>query len=366
MRMSNSAITIVKRSGFGLSQRKRILNVVISLFFLLYSIVTVFPFYILFVRTFVGTKDATTLHLWIPPVEPISMDAELGNLSIFFNLDLKKVKQDFGIPASAYLPARMTLRQMAEKFNIPPEKVQKYFNPFLRFNGWIVLFTGGKIWPALARTLLVTVGSIVGVNILAILTGYGLAGLRRRDQMLVYNLYLLQMVIPSMLVIIPQFVIMQWFVGLFPNSGSPGFTRYVAQILGLLLINIKGGALSTMVFTSFISAIPRDLEECAEIDGAGRLQYLVNVLLPLLKVPIASLTVIMLPGFWNQFLEPYVYLDPPNTTFIPLIQNYSGQYTTNFQVVYTAVFVSVLPLLVVYVFARRWFIRGLLAGALKG
>jgi ABC-type glycerol-3-phosphate transport system permease component len=220
--------------------------------------------------------------------------------------------------------------------------------------------------PAVLRTVLITVVSLIGVNILSICTGYGLAGLKRRDQMFIYNLYLLQMVIPPMLIILPQFMIIQWLQKLLPNSDQPGFTRYASQILAVILINIKGGALSTMIFTSFITAIPRELEESAEIDGASRLQYVFHVLLPLLKVPVASLTVIMLPVFWNQFLQPYVYLDPDNTTLLPLIQNYAGQYTTNYQVVYTAIFVSILPLVLVYIFFRRWFIRGLLAGAIKG
>jgi len=85
-----------------------------------------------------------------------------------------------------------------------------------------------------------------------------------------------------------------------------------------------------------------------------------------MKVPVASLTVIMLPTLWNQFLQPYVYLDQANTTFVPLIQNYSGQYTTNYQVVYTAVFVSIVPLLVLYILFRRWFIQGVMSGAIKG
>ena len=80
----------------------------------------------------------------------------------------------------------------------------------------------------------------------------------------------------------------------------------------------------------------------------------------------ASLTVIMLPLVWNQFLQPYVYLDPANTTLLPLIQSFTGQYTTNFQVTYTGVFVSIIPLLVVYILFRRWFIRGVMAGAVKG
>lgn len=348
------------------SRRKRALMAIVIPLFVVYTLVTLFPFYVLFVRTFVGTKDATTLYLWPPPGEQISMEADIGNLSIFYNLDIRKVKEDLGIPPTGYIHPRTTLAKISEDYGVPPQDIEGYFERFSRYNGWIVLFSAPELWPAVARSVLLTVCGLVGVNILSLCTGYGLAGLRRRDQMAIYNLYLLQMVIPPMLILLPQFLIVQWLVGLLPDSGQAGPTRYAGQLASLILINIQGGALSTMLFTSAIGAIPRDIEEAALADGATRLQYLRYILLPLMKVPIASLTVILLPIFWNQFLEPYVYLDPPNTTFLPLIQNYSGQYTTNYQVVYTAVFVSIVPLVVLYIVFRRWFIQGVMAGAVKG
>ena len=349
-----------------LARRKRVVTAIVIPLLVIYTLVTLFPFYVLFVRTFVGTKDATTLHLWLPPQEQVNMDAEVGNLSIFYNLDIKEMKQDLGIPASAYIQPRTTLAQLSEQYGVPVEDIERYFARFGRYSGWIVLFSSPDLLPAAARSVLVTVVSLLGINVLSICTGYGLAGLRRKDQMLIYNLYLLEMVIPPMLIILPQFMIVQWLIGLIPGSDQAGPARYAGQLISLILINIQGGALSTMLFTSAIGSIPRDIEEAALADGATRLQYLRHILLPLMKVPIASLTVIMLPLFWNQFLQPYVYLDPPNTTFLPLIQNYSGQYTTNYQVVYTAVFVSIVPLVALYLIFRRWFIQGVMAGAIKG
>ncbi len=85
-----------------------------------------------------------------------------------------------------------------------------------------------------------------------------------------------------------------------------------------------------------------------------------------MKVPIASLTVIVLRFFWNDFLQPFVYLDHKNTTLLPLIQSFTGQYTTNFQVVFTGVFVSIIPLVVVYISFRKWFVAGVMEGAIKG
>jgi ABC-type glycerol-3-phosphate transport system permease component len=338
----------------------------VALFLLLYAVITLFPFYVLFVRTFIATKEATDLHLWIPPAEETSVEAQLGNLSVYYNLDIKQFKQDMGIPATEYIPARTTLEQISQKYNIPLQKMQSYFAGFSRYNGWMILFSGGDLWGPLFRTLLITILSLAGLNILSIFTGYGLAGLRRKDQMFIYGLYLLQMVIPPMLIILPQFLIVQGLLGFVPNSDEPGISRYMAQILSVILLNIQGGALTTMIYTSAVSAIPRDLEESAMIDGASRWEYFIHILLPLLKVPIAVVIVVMLPTFWNQFLQPYVYLDASNTTLLPFIQQYTGQYTTNFQVIYTGVFISVLPLVVVYVVFRRWFISGVMSGAVKG
>lgn len=354
-----------KKGRHGLFLRKRIVKGVILAFFTLYALITLFPFYVLFVRTFVGTKDASELWFWLPPEEEISLEkAEIGNLAVFYNLDIKEFKEHFGI--KGYVQPRMTLAKIAEAYDVPAEQIQAYIAPYRRFNGWIILFGRGTIWLPLLRTAAVTVAIIVLGNLLPILTGYGLAGLRRRDQMFIYNLYLLRTVIPDMMILLPQFFIIQWLIRLVPGTGSPGITRSLAQLVSLVMVNLGGGPLGTMVYTSAISAIPGDLEDAAYIDGAGRLRYLVHVVLPLLKVHIASMVVMTLPWTWNMFLQPYVYLDSANTTLIPLIQRFSGEYTTNFQVTFTAIFVSILPLATVYIIFRRWFIRGVMAGAVKG
>jgi len=158
----------------------------------------------------------------------------------------------------------------------------------------------------------------------------------------------------------------QWFFKLFPGYENSGPMRYGFQLMAIVLINTKGTALSTMIFTAAISAIPKELEDSAMIDGASSWQYVRFILLPLLKVPIVSLLVIMLPLVYNQFLEPYVYLDPANSTLLPFIQSAVGQFSTNFQLIYSAIFASVVPLVIVYLLFRRMFVEGVMAGAIKG
>ena len=348
-------------------RKKRISKILIITFLVVYTLLTLFPIYALFIRTFVGTKNATELWLLPPPMEDASMQYQWGSLSVFYNLDMNRVKADLGIPKDAYIQPRWTLQTVAKEYNIPEQKIQDYFTPYSVFSGWIVLFSDSKFWPALFRTILITTLSIVGLNLLSICTGFGLAGLRRKDQVIVFNFYLLSAVIPVMMILLPQYMIVQWLLKLIPGYDVSGsFIRNISQLLALVVLNIKGGALGTMIYTSYISTIPKELEEAAEIDGASRLQYFRHIVLPLLKIPIATLTVMVLPSLWNEFMGPYVYLDASNTTLLPLIQSYTGTYTTNYQVSYTGIFVSIIPLVLIYILFRKWFVQGAMSGAIKG
>lgn len=360
-----------KKSSLGMRGRKRLLRIFALAVMTIYSIVTIFPFYALFIRSFVSTKDSADLHLWIPEADEVSMESQVGNLAVFFDLDTNQLKEFLGIPPTEFLMARTSLREISEQYNIPEEQIKDFFAGFYTYNGWNTLITGDlygtNFWGALGRTVAITAVSLVLGIALSMSTGYGLAGLHRRDQMFVYNIYLLQMVIPTMLILLPQYQMLQWFFRLFPGYDVQGsLARTVLQLLSIVLINVKGTALSTMIFTAAISSIPKDLEDSAMIDGASRLQYFRYVLFPLLKVPIVSLTVIMLPTIYNQFLEPYVYLDPANTTLLPFTQSAVGQFSTNFQLIYSAICGSVVPMVVIYLLFRRFFVEGVMSGAIKG
>jgi ABC-type glycerol-3-phosphate transport system permease component len=373
MAVESASFKIQKRGRpvSSLSRNKRLLRIFAMIVMLVYALVTLFPFYVLFVRSFVPTKESAALHLWLPKTQEVSMDMEVGNLSVFYNLDLRDLKRAIGIPENTFLMARTTLREVSQQYNIPEEKLTDFFKGFYRYNGWITLLTqelqSTTFWGALIRTVLVTGLSLVLVIVLSISTGYGLAGLRRKDQMAVYNLYLLQMVIPVMLILLPQYQLFQYIYRLFPGyEAQGGILRQALQLLSLVLLNIKGTALTTMIFVSAIGGVPKDLEDSAMVDGASRFQYLRYILFPLLKVPVVSVIVIQLPLYYNQFLEPYVYLDPSNSTLLPFIQSTVGQFSTNFQVIYAGIFASVVPLVVIYVIFRRYFVQGVMAGAIKG
>ena len=86
---------------FTVGRRRQLLRVFAVVVMVIYTLLTLFPFYALFVRSFVPTKESADLHLWLPEVEEVSLSAEVGNLAVFYDLDLTDMKETLGIP---YLP----------------------------------------------------------------------------------------------------------------------------------------------------------------------------------------------------------------------------------------------------------------------
>jgi raffinose/stachyose/melibiose transport system permease protein len=338
----------------------------IWLIFIVYAVLTLVPFYFLFVRTFVSTSEMTELHLWLPPRREVDMNYTIGGMMEFNSLDLPRLKAEFGIPDSTYIKPSWTMGRVAEEFNIPESDLKAHLYPYVNYNGWIVLLGDPSFWQAFVRTIVVTILSLIGVNALSILTGLGVGGRRYRYQRIVFGIYLSSMVIPTFLILVPQYIVVQWLLHLIPNyTTKSSAARQIGQMLALVMLYIRGGPVSTLLFASFIDSVPRDLEDAAEMDGASRWQYLRHILLPILRVPLASLTVIRLPGFWNDFMGPFVYTDHNRSTLLPLINSFVGEYSTNFQVIYTGVFIATLPLLLIYILFRKQFIKGVMAGAIK-
>jgi raffinose/stachyose/melibiose transport system permease protein len=324
----------------------------IGLFLAIYSFVTLIPFYFLFVRSFVPTKDSTELHLWIPKAEEISMDSKFGNLSTFYKLDASQFKTAMGI--TGYINSSFTLHEISEKFNVPEAKIKDYMQNYITYNGIYAVYGGGDLIKHLLGTVLVVVVSIMVGGLLGLATGSVLAGFRKRWHLWVYYLYLLQIAISPIMIILPVYLIITYYLRLYDNY------------LSLILLYIKGGALSTMVFTSYVASIPADLKESVEIDGGNHFHYFYYILLPLSKTPFAVFATISLPLFWNDLLYGFLFLSPAKFTIIPLINAFNGTFATNLQATYSGLLLATVPLLAVYLIFQRLFVRSALAGAIKG
>lgn len=339
------------KNGFFEQNRRTITKTIISIILILYGIATLIPFYFMFVRAFVPTNMTSELHLWIPKTNDFNMDSGYGNMSVYLSLDTEKFKEEMGI--NSYISPNMTFKQISKEYNIPEEKIFNYMNPFYKYNGWFVVFKSSEHMRSLITTILITLTSIFLGAFISIATGSVLAGFKKRWHMFVYNLYLMQIIIPPVMIMLSLYLIVKFL--------HLNFTYTV-----LVLLFIQGGALSTMLFTSYISTIPGELKESVDIDGGNRFRYFFSILLPLCKVPFASYTVIVLPWIWNDLLYGMLFLRQDQYTFVPLLNLMQGKYSTNLQAMYAAFCISLIPILLLYLIFQKFFVKAQLAGAIKG
>lgn len=330
--------------------KKTLLRVLITLFLVIYTVITLTPFYFLFVRSFVSTKDSTALHLWIPPEEEVSLNYKYGNMSTYFNLDLQKFKQEMGL--SGYINPNMTMQQIADKYGIDEQKIKDYLRPLIRYNGFYTILQNGFL-RSVGNTVIIAGGTILLGATLSIMTGSVLAGFQKGWHRRVYNLYIASMIIPSTVTMLPCYMIVR-NLGLYDNH------------LALILMGAQGGAIPIMIFTSFIATIPKELRESVEIDGGSRMTYFWHILLPNMATPFASYVAITLPNVWNNMLNGVLYLSPKKQPITALISSLSGTYATNYQAMYSGLLMSIIPLLIIYLLFQNLFVQSAMQGAVKG
>ncbi len=215
-------------------------------------------------------------------------------------------------------------------------------------------WTGATLGPAFVNSLVIAVSSILLLVIIGSAAAYFLARNRTRLSYGMYILFLLGIILPFQLALVPLYRIVN-------DAGLLGtYTGMVAFYVGLQM------PFTIFLYTGFLRALPADYGEAALVDGANHLQSFMHVTLPLLR-PISGTVVILNAIFiWNDFLTPLLYLGGSDKETLPIvIYQFVGQYTAQWGLVFAAIVLATLPMLVVFVILQRYVIKGFASG-LKG
>ena len=129
-----------------------------------------------------------------------------------------------------------------------------------------------------------------------------------------------------------------------------------------------GAGLAVFMFTGFMKSIPLEIEEAAMIDGCNPLQTYFQIVLPVLKPTLISVGILETMWVWNDYLLPYLVLDRKKYTTVPiLIQYFKGSYgKVEMGPMMACIMLTVLPIVIVYLFSQKYIIKGVVAGAVKG
>ncbi len=250
------------------------------------------------------------------------------------------------------------LAAISEAFDLRPEALERVLVPHLRVENYIDALTrdlGGATFLTFFRNsaalvLLNLLGTFLSVTIVA----YGFARLRAPGKNLLFMILLATMMIPGPTLLIPTYEIFQ-SLGMI-NTLWPLFIR-----------SFFGNALFIFLLRQFFMSIPVEYEESARIDGANTLQVLYYLMLPLSKPALATIGIFTFWWTWNAFFDPYIYLSSIQLFTVTMgLSFFKSQYVYSYHLIMAASAVTLLPIVIIFFFAQRYFIEGIQLSGLKG
>ncbi|MFD1717478.1 carbohydrate ABC transporter permease [Georgenia deserti] len=204
---------------------------------------------------------------------------------------------------------------------------------------------GNSVLVALARTL--------GQLVMCSLAAYAFARLEFPGRNLLFALFLSVLMVPTQLLVLPQYEIM--------------VELGLLNTLTALVLPGMFSAFGTFLLRQFFLTIPKELEEAALLDGAGRLRIYWSIMLPLVRPALAALAVITLMHAWNDLLWPLVVNTDPSVMPISAgLTTLQGQFLTNYPVLMAGSLLASLPMLLVYILLQRHFVQGIALSGTKG
>ncbi|GAA4520618.1 MULTISPECIES: carbohydrate ABC transporter permease [Nonomuraea] len=228
------------------------------------------------------------------------------------------------------------------------------------FEAWRVAWE--KLAPGLWNSVLLAVpGSILSCA-LGSMNGYVLSKWRFPGADVLFTLFLFGMFIPYQGVMIP---LVQLLVGLNELTGMQGV--WYGGIPGLVLAHVVYGIpISTLIFRNYYVTIPDELIEASRVDGAGMLRTYWSVVLPVSGPAIAVVIIWQFTSLWNDFLFAVFLTGPQSWPATVMLNNIAGAQATPYSQQMAAAILASIPTMLIYVLLGRFFMRGLMAGALKG
>lgn len=269
----------------------------------------------------------------------------VGDLIIYVALSLLAIVFIFPV----FWTFASSLKTLGEIFVYPPS----IFPKNLHWENYAAVLKGNIPFPRfLLNSLIVSLGRTGGVVIASALAAYAFARLRFKGRDALFLLYVGTLVIPFQVTMIPLFVIVRNL-------------HWADTYLGLIVPGIFN-AFSTFLLRQFFLTLPRDLEEAAIIDGCSFFRVFWQIILPLSKPALASLSIFTFVGTWNEFLWPLIIINETKMKTVTLgLSIFQGLYFTEWHLVMAATIIAISAPLILYILLQRYFVKGIALTGLK-
>ncbi len=247
---------------------------------------------------------------------------------------------------------------VTDAFDVNPADLQRDMYAQLSFDGYTEALQtkiGDTFFPTFFRnSFILVILNTIGHLFSCIIVAYAFARLRAPGKGLLFLILLSTMMLPFPVTLVPVYEI-------FTKMGM------IDTLWPLFLRSFFGNAFLIFMLRQFFLGIPQELEEAARIDGANVLQIIWNVIVPLSRPAIATVVIFTFWWTWNSFFEPYIYLSSPNLFPVSVGLNF---FKENYGTIYydrmiAASVLSMIPMLLIFFFAQRYFIEGIQLTGMK-
>lgn len=243
-----------------------------------------------------------------------------------------------------------SLRLPRESFTLPP----KWLPTDFRTDNYAQVFQRVPFWTYFLNSVLISGAVVFGQLVTCSMAAYAFARLRFPGRSILFAIILSALMVPIQATIIPVFVEIKYL--------------HLSNTLWSLILPGATSAFGVFLLRQYFLTIPNELEDAARIDGANRWQIFSRVMLPLVAPALAVLAILTFNGYWNEYFRPLIFLSTPNHYTLPLgLVNLRGQFGSgSIAIVLAGVMLSLVPVLILYIFAQKYLIEGITLGGVKG
>jgi multiple sugar transport system permease protein len=236
-------------------------------------------------------------------------------------------------------------------FLYPPRWVP---NP-VEWSNYNYVFSDYPLFRYLGNTLTIVVPTVLGVVVSSTLVAYGFSRIPWRGREVVFGVLLSTLMLPYVVTLIPTFFM--W--------SKLGFVdTYVPLVLPSWF---GGGIFNIFLLRQFFRTLPQDYDEAATLDGANHFQILWHIIVPLSRPALITIAILSFLYHWNDFLGPLIYLSTPEKFTLALgLSHFQGEYSAEWGRLMAASTVMLIPVIALFFFAQRYFIKGIVMSGLKG
>ena len=219
---------------------------------------------------------------------------------------------------------------------------------------YVEAFEGKPFGQWFLNSMLLTIAAVLVTGILALLAGYAFAKMKFRGQTALFLVIVPLMSVPPVVMIIPQFQIIKIF-GLV-NTRVSVIIIYVGIMLPMTIYLMR----------NFMKTVPDSLLDAAKIDGCGRLKALTAIMMPLSIPALITSSLVNIVWVWNELLISLVFLQREELrTLMVGITLFKGRFTLDIPVIMAGLVIATVPIVVIYIFAQKYLVEGMLAGSVK-